>query len=201
MRISIILLLILLTVSACGQQQAEAPVTQPIPVVVPGNTPVVEVNPSGASSGTASVCSCPTSVGPPAKSQIGSINPPPELCNCPAIIIPPPVPVPGVESTPQVLPTNGITQADNGMTFIMHPGENFLLNLGSDIFDWTVQIDNQNVLDRVKNIMVIRGAQGVYEANSPGQAVLTATGDPFCRKSNPACMAPSMMFRITVVVQ
>jgi hypothetical protein len=83
----------------------------------------------------------------------------------------------------------------------MHPGENFLLNLGADIFDWTVQIDNQNVLDRVKNIMVIRGAQGVYEATSPGQAALTAVGDPFCRKSTPACMAPSMLFKITVIVQ
>jgi hypothetical protein len=201
MRISIMLLLILLTVTACGTQQNAAPITQPVPVVIPGNTPVAEVSSSGGSAGTASVCSCPTSIAPPAKSQIGSINPPAPICNCPAIIIQPTEPVPGVELTPQGIPANGITLTDNGKTFIMHSGENFLLNLGADIFDWTVQIDNQNVLDRVKNIMVMRGAQGVYEANSPGQAVLTASGDPFCRKSTPACMAPSMLFQITVIVQ
>lgn len=201
MRISIILLLILLTVTACGPQQAATPIAHPLPVVAPGNTAVAEVSSSGGSSGTASVCSCPTSIAPPAKSQIGSINPPPDPCNCPAIIIQPPEPVPGVEATPQGISANGITLADNGKTFIMHPGENFLLNLGAEIFDWTVQIDIQNVLDRVKNIMVIRGAQGVYEANNPGQAVLTAIGDPFCRKSTPACMAPSIMFKITVIVQ
>jgi hypothetical protein len=140
---------------------------------------------------------------PPA--QPGSVSPDHIVCNCPAILIPPPVPTGGVGSgtgsTPQAIPAGGITLADNSETFLLHPGESFLLNLGMDMFNWTVTIDNQNVLGRVKNITVIRGAQGVYQAASQGQAVLSAVGDPFCRSSKPACMAPSLMFQVTVIVQ
>jgi len=81
-------------------------------------------------------------------------------------------------STPQIIPTTGVTKTDNGKTFILHPGECFLLNLGTDVFDWSVNIDDQNVLAMVKGVMVIRGAQGIYQAADPGQAVLTAVGTP-----------------------
>lgn len=90
--------------------------------------------------------------------------------------------------------------ADNGRTLMVHTGERFLLNLGNG-FDWTVDIDNPNVLSRLENANVPIGAQGVYEASGPGQASLTAVGDPYCRHSNPACEAPSILFKITVIVQ
>jgi hypothetical protein len=188
MRISIILLLILLAVSACVSR--------------PGETPGAAVTPSGASSGTSSAeCACPTSMVTPAQPQGGTSHPASEICNCPAILVTPPLPTAGVETTPPAVPTEGITLADNGKTFIVHPGDRFLLNLGMDFYDWTVNIDNQNVLARVKNIMVIHGAQGIFEASSLGEAVLTAIGDPLCRKSTPACAAPSILFKIMVLVQ
>jgi len=40
-------------------------------------------------------------------------------------------PTSAVGSNPQVTPAGGITQADNGKTFLLHPGESFLLNLGT----------------------------------------------------------------------
>jgi len=98
-------------------------------------------------------------------------------------------------------PVDGITLADNGRTFVMNVGSIFLLNLGMDVYDWTVEVDNQSVLSREKNVMVIRGAQGIYQALAPGQAVLTATGDPLCRQSTPACAMPSMIFKVTIIVQ
>jgi hypothetical protein len=104
----------------------------------------------------------------------------PVICNCPAIIFPPTVSATEVESNSQTIPTNGITLTDNGKTFIAHPGESFLLNLGTDVYEWVVDIDNLNVLTRKKNVMVIRNSQGIYEANSLGQAVLTAIGNPLC---------------------
>lgn len=114
-------------------------------------------------------------------------------------------PLPGLATenagpTQATLP-NSITLADNGTTLSMAVGQDFLLNLGGDTFEWTVDIDTQDVLSRVKNVMVIRGAQGIYEGVGRGNAVLTAQGDPRCRSSVPPCMMPSILFRITIVVQ
>lgn len=120
---------------------------------------------------------------------------PPVICNCPAILITPPAVATNDELSSRV------ALADNGKVFTLHPGDSFLLDLGMDTFDWTVDIDNQNVLSRVKGVMVIRGAQGIYEANSPGRAQLTAAGNPLCRNSVPPCEMPSIMFGITVIVK
>jgi hypothetical protein len=99
------------------------------------------------------------------------------------------------------LPVDGVTLSENGMTFVMRPGESFLLNLGMDMYDWTVEVDNQDVIRREMNVMVIRGAQGIYIAQNPGTAILIASGNPLCLQSNPPCMMPSLLFRITVKVQ
>ncbi len=104
---------------------------------------------------------------------------------------PPPTP------TPASVPT--VTLDDNGYTIQLNVGERFLLDL-AESFDWTVQVADQSVLSRLVNVAVIRGAQGLYEAKKPGSTELTATGDPPCRKAQPPCAAPSIVFRITVVV-
>ena len=137
----------------------------------------------------------------PAQSQDEVISHSPVICNCPAIIIQLPAPTSQVESTPPAIPINGITLADSGKTFSLHPGESFLLNFGTNAYDWPITIDNQKVLSREKKVMVIRGAQGVYKANGLGKAVLTVKGNPLCRNSIPACEMPSTLFKITVIVQ
>lgn len=93
-----------------------------------------------------------------------------------------------------------ITLADNGRTLTLAIGARVLLNLGSG-FDWTVSPTDESVLARVRNITVIRGAQGVYEAVGTGQTEVSATGDPPCRRSTPACGAPSILFRVVIVVR
>ncbi len=47
-----------------------------------------------------------------------------------------------------------------------------------DFYDWTVEVDNQNVLSRKLNVTVINGAQGIYEAHTPGTATLTRIWQP-----------------------
>ena len=198
MKISIILLLILLTVTACATRQPVAPLINPTPIPFTVVTPVATDIPAATS---IPVCTCPTSMVTPTQPPAGFVSPDYVICNCPVILVPPPVPTMGIGSNPQTIPANGITLGENGKIFILHPGESFLLNLGMEVYDWTVTIDDQNVLSRVKNIMVIRGAQGVYQATSLGIAVLSAVGDPLCRNSTPACMAPSILFKVTVIVQ
>lgn len=196
MKTTIILLLILLAGTACTPQPTVVPLVNPNPIPVTGATPVASDIPAATS---VPPCTCPTSAVTP--EQAGVVLPDHIVCSCPAILVQPPVPTGALDSNPQAIPANGITLPDNGKTFIVYPGESFLLNLGMDVFNWTVNIDNQNVISREKNVMAIRGAQGVYQANSPGQAVLSAVGDPFCRATKPACMAPSILFQVTIIVQ
>ena len=195
--------MILLASAACAPQKTMPQVTKvgnPIvnASVVAIETPTLQVI---GSSTTLPLCPCPSGAFLPGQSQARVISGTPAICNCPAILLSPTISATDVGPTSSAIPANGITLDDNGKTLILHPGESFLLDLGTDIFYWTVDIDDQNVLARVKNVMVIRGAQGLYEAKDPGTAVLTAVGDPFCRISFPACAAPSMLFKITVIVQ
>ena len=93
-----------------------------------------------------------------------------------------------------------VTLDDMGKTIHLKVGDNFLLELG-DQYQWDVSISDQSVLDRVKGILVVKGAQGVYEALQPGTVTLEASGDPACRQSQPPCMMPSRLFELTVVVE
>lgn len=96
---------------------------------------------------------------------------------------------------------SGILLQDNGKAFHMQAGDSFLLNLGTGIYDWTVTVDNESVLHLKMGVMVIRGAQGIYDALAPGTAVLSAIGNPTCLQTNPPCAMPSILFKVTVIVK
>jgi hypothetical protein len=95
--------------------------------------------------------------------------------------------------------TKDITLEDSGKSITLKTGQSFLLKLGED-FEWNVEVDNQDVVSRALNIMVIRGAQGVYEAHVPGHAILTAVGDPPCLHSEPPCRMHSILFTLDIEV-
>lgn len=106
-----------------------------------------------------------------------------------------------VSPSAMVLPADGVAFSENGKTFTMHIGESFLLNLGTDVYDWTVEVDRQNVLQRDMGVTVIQGAQGIYVAQAPGTVTLTANGDPLCLQSKPPCKMPSISFSIILIVE
>lgn len=92
-----------------------------------------------------------------------------------------------------------ITLADNGRTITLNVNETFLLKL-EEGYDWNITIDDQTIFSRVVNVLVVRGAQGLYVAHRPGNATLTAVGSPECLKSQPPCARPSILFKLFVVV-
>lgn len=105
-----------------------------------------------------------------------------------------------ISSQEQISSENKIvTIADNDGSITLKTGETFLLKLGEG-FDWDIKIDNQNVLSRVMNIMVVKGAQGVYAAHDSGTATITGTGNPICLTSNPPCKIHSIPFKLNVMV-
>jgi len=92
-----------------------------------------------------------------------------------------------------------VTLENNNQTIELKTGQTFLLKLGDERM-WNIDIDNGDVVSRVKNIAVIKGAQGVYEAKMPGSATLSASGDLPCREEVPPCEAPTILFKIQINV-
>lgn len=108
-------------------------------------------------------------------------------------------PTPPSSSTP--LPSGSeITLANDGETITLNVGDSVLLRLG-DEYAWSVSVEDMNVVRRVIGVSVVRGAQGLFRANAPGQTTISASGDPVCRAQQPACALPSRFFRVTLVVQ
>jgi hypothetical protein len=93
-----------------------------------------------------------------------------------------------------------IALEDNGKTFTFQVGDSFLLNLGAG-YDWTVAVDNQDAVALKMGVMVIEGAQGVFDALAPGTATLQAVGEPGCLKSTPPCKIPTILFKVILTVE
>ncbi|MFN2167673.1 MAG: S41 family peptidase, partial [Anaerolineae bacterium] len=100
--------------------------------------------------------------------------------------------------SPEVAPQT-VTLDNDGEAITLRVGDTFLLKLGEE-YDWTVTVTDQTILSRMTNVMVVRGAQGLYEAQKPGMTTLTASGDPVCLQSQPPCAMPSRSFEIQVDV-
>jgi len=88
--------------------------------------------------------------------------------------------------------TYDATLVDNGRTLVMNIGDKLRIILDLS-YDWS-EIS-------ISNPAVLAGAGDGYNAFTRGTATLTATGNPGCQKSTPPCLAPSILFGITVIVQ
>jgi hypothetical protein len=109
----------------------------------------------------------------------------------------PPAETPAATGAPGPTPT--VTLDDNGGTIRLRPGQRFLLMLGEG-YNWTVTVADPNIASRVIGVLVVRGAQGLYEAHTAGETALNATGDPVCRSARPPCAMPTRLFGVTIAV-
>jgi hypothetical protein len=191
-----ILVVVAVGAAACGSGSngAATPTGAASVTGAPSVTPVL-TRAATASPPTSTSTAVATRVGEPVATAAASVG----VATAMASTVQPASPMP--EPTPKTLASpETITIDDGGALVTMRVGEEFLLNLGDDIYDWNVEVSDQAVLGRVVNITVVRGAQGVYEARAAGRVTLTATGDPHCRSAVPACALPSRLFRVDVVV-
>ena len=161
----------------------------PSPVLAPAPTPRPTARPTRRPSATPSPILQPIA-------SVGQVSAAPAKTTNPL-----PTAKPTATRTTAAGPPDGtITLADNGSTLTLAVGERLILKLGTD-YDWTVSDTDQSVLARVRNATLDPGTQGVYAAVGPGKATLAAVGDPPCRKSTPACGAPSILFQVSIVVR
>jgi hypothetical protein len=116
-----------------------------------------------------------------------------------------PGPTPGTPAATATVPSPGqptasalvVTIADNGTSLHLAIGQEFLLNLGSAA-DWAVTVADQRIVQRIGDVLVVRGAQGIYEARTAGTTSLSAVGSPPCPTD--VCPLYRLGFRITITV-
>ncbi len=109
-------------------------------------------------------------------------------------------PIAALKPTATIPKVKFITAGDDaGKTTTLQINETVLITLEEGFYDWNITVDNQTVLNSVPG-MIIRGAQGVYQARNPGRATLIAKGDPICLKSKPACGTASIGLIFHVIV-
>ncbi len=92
-----------------------------------------------------------------------------------------------------------VTHADDGTTIVGRVGDRFLLQLGEE-FNWTVAVSDPSIARRVPNVLVVRGAQGIYEAERVGETDVTAIGVLNCAPYQP-CPALAALFQVHISVR
>jgi hypothetical protein len=116
-----------------------------------------------------------------------------------------PAPTPATPAATVTVPSPGqptasplvVTTADNGTSLHLAIGQEFLLNLGSAA-DWAVTVADQRIVQRIGGVLVVLGAQGIYEAQTAGTTSLSAVGSPPCLTG--VCPLYRLGFRITITV-
>jgi hypothetical protein len=92
-----------------------------------------------------------------------------------------------------------IGRQDEGTAIVVPRDAHVLVKLGTDLM-WTVSVRDPAILVPVPGVMLVQGAQALYLASQTGRTTIVGVGDPACRSSQPPCMAPSLEWSVTVVV-
>ena len=93
-----------------------------------------------------------------------------------------------------------VSRSDDGKTITFRPGERFVVDLGAG-YGWSVDVGAPGVVELVENVMVVDGAQGMYEAQKAGKTTVTGSGVPECMAASPPCEARTVKFKVSVQVR
>jgi hypothetical protein len=208
-RATLAALFVVFNLAACGVVNAPTGASPASPTPMAPTRPISGDSPTPPTHATAPAPTAAPTVAP--ESTIPT--PPPDATTAPAPIISPAgsgvsgVATVGSNGTSgsQVTPTAlkgpvTITVKDNQQTLDLTVGDSFTLDLGAAL-TWDVQIGDQQIIARVPDPNATDGAPQRYKALAPGRTELRATGDPRCRHVQPACMMPSILFRLTIIVK
>lgn len=94
-----------------------------------------------------------------------------------------------------------ITIEDGGKTFNLKVGDKFQVLLKADAYEWAVTDYDANLIPKLSNEPAPAGSQGIFQAVKSGRTQLGAVGELPCHKSTPPCLAPSLLFEVTVIIE
>ena len=93
-----------------------------------------------------------------------------------------------------------VTLADAGKPILLKPGDRFLLFIEKGGYEFSPSVLDPAILQKVDDVEVVPGSQGVFEAKRVGNTKLNAIGDLPCHKTKPACLAPTLNLEFNIVV-
>jgi hypothetical protein len=93
-----------------------------------------------------------------------------------------------------------ITFADLAGPINLKTGDRFLLFLVKAAYEFNPVVLDSTILQKVDDVEIIPGSQGVFEAKRAGSTKLQATGELPCHRTTPACSAPTLFFEFNIVV-
>ncbi|HEY3138864.1 MAG TPA: hypothetical protein VGL29_22780 [Blastocatellia bacterium] len=94
-----------------------------------------------------------------------------------------------------------ITLEDAGKTITLRVGEKFQVALKRSGYEWTVNRFDSSVVTKLPDAPAVSDAQGIFQALVVGTTQFSAVGELPCHKSTPPCLAPTLLFQVTLIVQ
>ena len=107
---------------------------------------------------------------------------------------------------PTLVPPKGghsltLTLADNGHTVGLKSGDQVLLALDDTFYEqWSITVSDPTLLTAITNTTLPAHTQALYVASKAGQATITASAEPKCRKANPPCNLDVKTFKVQITI-
>ena len=94
-----------------------------------------------------------------------------------------------------------LTLEDAGKTITLKVGDRFQVLLKKEGFEWTLDSPDPTIIKRLADDPMFPGIQGLFQATRAGTTGLSARGELPCHKSTPPCLAPTLGFQVTLVIE
>ena len=94
-----------------------------------------------------------------------------------------------------------ITFEDDGQTFGVAVGTKFQVVLQKVNYDWDAVAFDPAFVTKLANQPLLPGSLGVFQTTQAGTTQISSFGELPCAKSTPPCLAPTLGFRVTLIVK
>jgi hypothetical protein len=94
-----------------------------------------------------------------------------------------------------------ITFDDNGNAFGLAVGDKFQVVLQKDPYEWSEAAFDSALITKLTKEPPLPGSQGVFQATQAGTTQLSSFGELPCAKVTPPCLAPTLGFRVTLIIK
>jgi hypothetical protein len=94
-----------------------------------------------------------------------------------------------------------ITFGDDGQSFGLAVGAKFQLVLQKDGYEFAPATFDPAFINKLVNQPLLPGSLGVFQTTKAGTTEISSFGEFPCAKSTPPCLAPTIGFRVTLIMK